>query len=107
LLFNALDREILEACRCHVSINVRRPAISFLRFAVTMTTKHSEKAEGAEEVMGVVSSAYQLYCRNIDFVLFTCTERVAVNRLGPELDTILMYKCTQDGRKCLAASNVR
>jgi hypothetical protein len=27
-----------------------------------MATKHSEKAEGAEEVMGVISSAYQLYC---------------------------------------------
>jgi hypothetical protein len=46
LLFNVLGREILEACRCHVSINVRRPAISFLRFAVTMATRHSEKAKG-------------------------------------------------------------
>ena len=93
LLFNVSGREILEACRCHVDINVRRPAISFLRFAVTMATKHSEKAEGAEEVMGVISSAYQLYCLNIDFVLFTCTEHVALNRLWPELDTILIYKC--------------
>jgi hypothetical protein len=78
-LFNVSGREILEACRCHVNINVRRPAISFLRFAVTMATKHSEKAVGAEEVMGVISSAYQLYCLNIDFVLFTCTEYVVLN----------------------------
>jgi hypothetical protein len=72
-----------------------------------MATEHSEKAGGAEEVMGVISSAYQLYCLNIDCVLLSCTEHVAVNRLWPELDTILMYKCTQDGRKCLAAPKWR
>jgi hypothetical protein len=91
LLFNVLGTEILEACRCLVNINVRRPAISFFRFTVTMATKHSGKAEGAVDV---ISSAYQLYCLNIDFGLFSCTEHVALNGLWPELDTILMYKCT-------------
>jgi len=94
-VFNVLGREILEACRCHVNINVRRPAISFLRFAVTMATKHSgKKPRGRRRWWGVISSAYQLYCLNIDFVLFSRTEHVALNRLWLERDIILMYKCT-------------